>query len=133
MTAPQASPQATPPTGALSALRATLWSFRREFLWVGALSAVANLLMLTPTLYMLQVYDRVLISQNTATLVSISLICLFLVGIMTLSEWTRSRILVHAGMRLRQRFELWLLASNVERSEDEMRSLARQNFLRVVG
>ena len=40
---------------------------------------------------------------------------------------------VHAGMRLRQRFELWLLASNVERSEDEMRSLARQNFLRVVG
>ena len=43
MTAPQASPQATPPTGALSALRATLWSFRREFLWVGALSAVATI------------------------------------------------------------------------------------------
>lgn len=40
---------------------------------------------------------------------------------------------VHAGMRLRQRFELWLLASNVERTEDEMRALARQHFLRVVG
>ena len=36
---------------------------------------------------------------------------------------------VHAGMRLRQRFELWLLASNAPRSEDEMRALARQHFL----
>lgn len=86
----------------LSALRATLWSFRREFLWVGVLSAVANLLMLTPTLYMLQVYDRVMISQSTLTLVSVSLICLFLVAAMSLAEWSRSRLLVHAGMRLDQ-------------------------------
>ncbi len=84
----------------LSALRETLWSFRREFIWVGVLSAIANLLMLTPTIYMLQVYDRVMISQSLTTLVSVSLICLFLLGIMALSEWTRSRILVDAGMRL---------------------------------
>ena len=34
----------------------------------------ANLLMLTPTLYMLQVYDRVLISHSELTLVAVSLI-----------------------------------------------------------
>ena len=32
-----------------SDLAAALWSFRREFLLVGIFSAVANLLMLTPT------------------------------------------------------------------------------------
>ena len=44
-----------------SELTATLWSFRREFLVVGIFSLVINLLMLTPTIYMLQVYDLSLI------------------------------------------------------------------------
>lgn len=35
---------------------------------------------------------------------------------------------VHVGMRLRQRFELWVLASPSERSETEMRRLAQQHF-----
>jgi ATP-binding cassette, subfamily C, bacterial exporter for protease/lipase len=83
-----------------SDLTATLWSFRREFVMVGIFSAVANLLMLTPTIYMLQIYDRVLVSYRDLTLVAVSLICLFLFGIMAVSEWTRSRILVRAGVRL---------------------------------
>lgn len=81
-------------------LREALWQFRREFMWVGILSAIANLMMLTPTIYMLQIYDRVMVSQSVTTLVAVSLICLFLVGVMALSEWTRSRILVGAGLRL---------------------------------
>ena len=36
-----------------SELAKTLYSFRREFLWVGIFSMIANLLMLSPTLYML--------------------------------------------------------------------------------
>ena len=83
-----------------SDLRSTLWTFRREFLMVGLYSAVSNLLMLTPTMYMLQVYDRVLVSHSELTLVAISLICLFLFAIMAISDWTRSRLLVRAGIRL---------------------------------
>lgn len=83
-----------------SDLTAALWTFRREFMMVGLFSAVANLLMLTPTIYMLQVYDRVLSSYSELTLVAVSLICLFLFGVMAVSEWTRSRILVRAGVRL---------------------------------
>jgi ATP-binding cassette subfamily C exporter for protease/lipase len=83
-----------------SELTAALWSFRREFLLVGLFSAVANLLMLTPTIYMLQIYDRVLVSYSQLTLAAISLICLFLLGIMAVSEWTRSQVLVRAGVRL---------------------------------
>ena len=83
-----------------SDLTATLWSFRREFLIVGAFSMVANLLMLTPTLYMLQVYDRVLASQSELTLIAVSVLTLFLFGIMAFAEWMRSRLLVSTGVRL---------------------------------
>jgi ATP-binding cassette subfamily C exporter for protease/lipase len=83
-----------------SDLTATLWSFRREFLIVGIFSMVANVLMLTPTLYMLQVYDRVLSSQSEMTLIVISLLTLFLFAVMALVEWMRSRLLVATGVRL---------------------------------
>ena len=47
-----------------SELGRSLLSFKREFIWVGVFSFFANLLMLSPTLYMLQVFDRVMLSQN---------------------------------------------------------------------
>ena len=90
----------TPALFQRSELMGALWAFRREFCIVGLFSAVSNLLMLTPTIYMLQVYDRVLVSQSELTLLAVSLICLFLFGIMAIAEWTRSRVLVRAGVRL---------------------------------
>ncbi len=83
-----------------SDLTSILWSFRREFLLVGLFSAVTNLLMITPTLYMLQLYDRVLLSRSELTLIAVSLICAFLIGIVAVAEWSRSRVLVRAGVRL---------------------------------
>ena len=80
-------------------LSATLWTFRKEFLVVGILSFLTNLLMLAPTIYMLQIFDRVLTSQSELTLLAVSLITLFLFGVMACSEWLRSRVLVRAGMR----------------------------------
>jgi ATP-binding cassette subfamily C exporter for protease/lipase len=85
-----------------SELAASLWAFRQEFLVVGLLSFLTNLLMLAPTLYMLQLFDRVLTSQNELTLLAVSLITLFLFGVLALSEWLRSRVLVRAGMRFDQ-------------------------------
>ena len=82
-----------------SELTATLWAFREEFLIVGLLSFLTNLLMLAPTIYMLQIFDRVLPSQSELTLLAVSLITLFLFGVMACSEWLRSRVLVRAGMR----------------------------------
>ncbi len=83
-----------------SELRQVLWSFRREFIVVGVFSMVANVLMLSPTLYMLQVYDRVLMSRSELTLLAMSLITLFFFGVMAFSEWMRSRVLVRSGVRL---------------------------------
>ncbi|CAN7233054.1 type I secretion system permease/ATPase [Variovorax paradoxus] len=82
-----------------SELARALWGFRREFLLVGSLSFLANLLMLAPTLYMLQVFDRVLSSQSELTLLAVSLITLLLFMALALSEWLRSRLLVRASLR----------------------------------
>ncbi len=83
-----------------SELTRALWVFRREFVVVGVFSMVANVLMLSPTLYMLQVFDRVMSSRSELTLLAMSLITLFLFGVMAFAEWMRSRVLVHAGVQL---------------------------------
>jgi ATP-binding cassette subfamily C exporter for protease/lipase len=75
---------------------------KRALLLAIAFSGVANLLMLVPTLYMLQVYDRVLLSRNLGTLAAVSLITLYLFAIMALAEWARSRMLVRVSAALEQ-------------------------------
>ena len=77
-----------------------LWELRREFMVAGLFSMVANVLMLTPTIYMLQVFDRVMMSQNMGTLITVSLITLFLFGVLTFSEWARSKLLVRTGVKM---------------------------------
>ena len=97
-----------------SALTATLWTFHREFLIVGLFSMVANVLMLTPTLYMLQVYDRVLASQSELTLLVMSLLTLFLFVIMAFAERLRSRVLVSAGVRLDEQLSTQVFNASFE-------------------
>ena len=81
-------------------LSRTLWEFRFEFVVAGVFSMIANLLMLTPTVYMLQVYDRVMQSQSMGTLMAVSLITLFFFGVLSFAEWSRSKLLVSSGVRM---------------------------------
>jgi ATP-binding cassette subfamily C exporter for protease/lipase len=83
-----------------SELTLVLAQFRREFWAVAVFSMVANVLMLAPTIYMLQVFDRVLVSQSELTLLAMSFITLFLFSVMAFAEWMRVRVLVRAGVRL---------------------------------
>jgi ATP-binding cassette subfamily C exporter for protease/lipase len=83
-----------------SELGQLLTGFRREFWTAGFFSLVANSLLLTPTLYMLQLYDRVMVSGSELTLMAVSLITLFLFALMAFAEWGRSRLLIQAGLRL---------------------------------
>lgn len=77
-----------------------LKSLKREFIWVGIFSFVANLLMLSPTLYMLQVYDRVMISQSELTLIFLTLIIAYFMIVMAVSEILRTRLLVRIGVKI---------------------------------
>ena len=83
-----------------SELQQILWSLRKGWWAVAVFSGVVNLLMLVPTLYMLQVYDRVLVSRSGMTLLVVSLVTVGLMLLMMLAEVWRSRLLVRLGVRL---------------------------------
>jgi ATP-binding cassette, subfamily C, bacterial exporter for protease/lipase len=97
-----------------SELTRALWTFKDEFKAVGVFSMVANLLLLVPTLYMLQVYDRVLVSQSELTLLVVSLVALFLLAMMSFSEWSRSRVLVRAGVLFDQQLSTRVFNASFE-------------------
>lgn len=77
-----------------------LWGFRKAFRSVGVFSMIVNLLMLAPSLYMLQVYDRVLTSRNSYTLLMLSLIVVGVYIFMAALEWVRSQVVIRVGSRL---------------------------------
>lgn len=76
-----------------------LYRFRRTFYSVAAFSFVINFLALTPPLYMLQVYDRVLKSENVTTLVMLTILVVGLYALQALLQWVRSLVLVRVGNR----------------------------------
>ena len=76
-----------------------LTAFKTEIIWVAVFSLIANLLTLTPTLYMLQVFDRVMQSQNEFTLIALTSILVLFLFVMAFAEFIRSRLLVRSGMR----------------------------------
>ena len=64
------------------------------------ISGTVNVLALTGSFYMLQVYDRVLSSKSVPTLLALSLIALLLYLFQGALEITRSQLLVRIGNRL---------------------------------
>lgn len=75
-------------------LRGYLRTFDAQYITVFLFSAVINILMLAPSWYMLQVYDRVLTSHDDNTLLGLSLIVVFLYFIYALIERYRGLILI---------------------------------------
>ena len=74
-----------------------LHRFRQTFYGLAAFSFVINVLGLTPALYMLQVYDRVLASGNQTTLLMLTLLVVGLYGLSGLLEFARSSVLIRVG------------------------------------
>ncbi|WP_207238393.1 MULTISPECIES: type I secretion system permease/ATPase, partial [unclassified Pseudomonas] len=89
----------TAPAAANEVLRA-LKACRAGLGNVALFTAVINVLMLAPALYMLQVYDRVLSSRNEMTLLMLSLMVLGVFAFMGLLEWLRSQVVIRLGTRM---------------------------------
>jgi ATP-binding cassette subfamily C exporter for protease/lipase len=77
-----------------------LWRFRREFVWVLVFSMFANVLMLVPTIYMLQLFDRVMLSGSGYTLITLTVLALGFAAAMAFAEWMRSWLMIRAGTQL---------------------------------
>ncbi|MHA6264726.1 type I secretion system permease/ATPase [Arenibacterium sp. CAU 1754] len=97
-------------------LRAARRQSRSLYWTVGLFSMFANLLMLTGPLYMLQVYDRVLGSRSEETLVALSLLVVFLYGIMGVLDYTRGRIMARVGARFQAALDQRVFDSMIRRS-----------------
>ena len=82
------------------ALLAALRLLRREFAVCVVFSLVANLLMVTPALYMMQLFDRVMQSGSDFTLYVLTAVMLFFLAVMAFAEWSRARLLVRTGVKL---------------------------------
>lgn len=77
-----------------------LMEFKKIFITIGVFSAVINLLMLVPSFYMLEVYDRVLASRNEYTLLMLTLMMLGLYALTSVLEHIRSMVVIRIGGRL---------------------------------
>ena len=84
-------------------IRQAFAACRVSFLCVGVFSFAINALLLTGSLYMLQVYDRVLTSRSLETLVYLNGIALLALLVLGLLDIVRSRILVNVSVWLEQK------------------------------
>lgn len=75
-------------------------SCRSLFIGAAVFSALINLLYLTPTLYMMQVYDRAIPASGHGTLALLTLVAFAALATLSVLDWVRSRLLVRASARL---------------------------------
>ncbi|TIO09523.1 MAG: type I secretion system permease/ATPase [Mesorhizobium sp.] len=81
-------------------LAAVLASFRRALAGIALMSGVVNVLALTGSFFMLQVYDRVIPGRSVPTLIGLAVFAGTLFVFQGVLELIRSRLLVRIGMAL---------------------------------
>lgn len=70
------------------------------FIGIGVFSGLINILALTGSLYMLQVYDRVLPSRSVPTLIGLTILMVLLYGAYGVLDYARTRVLSRVGLRV---------------------------------
>ncbi|RUT42069.1 type I secretion system permease/ATPase [Pseudomonas sp. PAMC 29040] len=93
-----------------------LADYKSILISVGCFTALINILMLVPSIYMLQVYDRVLSSQNTTTLAMLSLMVVGFFIFIGMLETVRSFIVIRIGSQLERRFNQQVYRAAFERN-----------------
>jgi len=81
-------------------LVAALRACRPHLVAAAVFSALINILLLAPTIYMMQVYDRVVPTEGRLTLLYLTLVVAFALATQTALESVRARLLTLAGLRL---------------------------------
>lgn len=101
-----------------SALGAALTASRGAFGGVWLFSLCINMLALTVSFYMLQVYDRVLTSRSLDTLWSLTALAIGFLAVSSMLEALRSRVMVRIGARLDRDLGSRAFAAEIERGSD---------------
>ncbi len=86
--------------GQSNPLRDVLGQCRQAFLLTAVLTFVIEVLSISPILYMMNMFDRVLSSRSHVTLVSLTVLILGLYVFWSALEWMRTRLMVRISMRV---------------------------------
>ena len=81
-------------------IAAALGQCKAAFLGVAVMSGLVNILYLTGSFFMLEVYDRVIPSRSVPTLIGLAILALVLYAFQGVLEMIRSRILARVGAAL---------------------------------
>ncbi len=81
-------------------LREVLYQCRQSFWLTGLLTFMIEVLSISPILYMMNMYDRVLNSRSHVTLVSLTVLILGLYVFWSALEWIRTRLMIRISMRV---------------------------------
>lgn len=116
-------------------------SLKKAFYWVLFFSFFINIFMLALPLYMLQVYTRVLSTQSMDTLIFLTLIVIFILGVYSLLSTIRTYLLIQTSTWLDSRlstsiFELMpdqILESNDYAQQSFLDLLTMRQFLTSSG
>ena len=85
---------------AAAGFRAAVRSCRAAIIGVGVFSCLINVLALTSSIYMLQLYDRVIPSHSVPTLVGLTVLMVILFAGYGVLEAVRARIMSRVGLRI---------------------------------
>lgn len=107
-------------------LRSALNACRQHLVYAAGFSAAMNALFLAPTLYMLQVYDRVIPSRSGTTLVMLTVAVLLALAAQAAVDGLRSRLLVRASLRLDNELSSPLFAHALARAGSTSDAVANQ-------
>jgi ATP-binding cassette subfamily C protein len=92
--------------GAGAELTAGLRACRGPFIALGVASALINVLYLAGSIYMLEVYDRVLPSRSVPTLIGLSVLVVGLYGFQGFLDLLRGRVLIRIGRSMAEDLSL---------------------------
>lgn len=109
-------------------LRSCLQLHRNTFIAVIVFSFVINLLMLTVPLYLLQIFNRVVPSKSTDTLIFLTGIVVLAIVTLAILESTRRYIFVRLGSWLDARLGGLVLSGSINRSVTKCRKTSAQGL-----
>ena len=86
--------------GQKNPLREVLQQCRRAFWLTGVLTFAIEVLSISPIMYMMNLFDRVMASRSEVTLTSLTVLILGLYVFWSALEWLRSRLMVRISLRV---------------------------------
>lgn len=107
-------------------IKAAIRSLRMYFLIAGGFSCLINLLYLSSPIYLMQVYNRVLLSENIPTLALLTLILTVALLVMAILDMARAQVLIRCGILLDQKLAGRVFSALIQKSSRQGFSLGAQ-------